>query len=582
MSLRTLSTWTLGLVWLGIAAPARGQTTYTWSGTTGGAWLTPGNWSGGVAGTYPGVSAAPGAGAATNLALFNNATANVGIDMGLAGGLLSVGAINFQSTTPLTIGNSSAATPGTLQLNGATISGMPNTLVFIGNTGVGFLTGAATTLLTIANTAAGGASTMPLQLGTTNGVVNVYGDNTLTHSLVIGSTNITEATAGSGFTVQGGGNITLAGTTANTFTGNVTVANGRLTVTNATGLRATAGTTTVQNGGTLYLNAAMTTNENISIAGNGFTELNQPVAALRLGNFAINLNGTLTLTADSRLVLEGNTTTVNGVIQETGGARALEKAGAGTLALTAANTYTGATTVSLGTFNLTGANGAIASQAITVANAANITLTNATGANNGNRVPDAATVNLNNGTFNSTHNNTDAINFSETAGALTATGFLNTVNASQAATGQTSTLTFASLARSGTGGLNFVGTNLGVDATNKVALTTAPTLDPGGLIGGWALYNATATGADFATYSAANGVAVATSNTDTTGATWGTTSNLKFTSGTITVPLSGQVNSLNLSQTAAVTVNGNGNTARIGSGASSLPGRSPRRSPTAI
>jgi autotransporter-associated beta strand protein len=402
-----------------------------------------------VAGTYAGTSTAPGGGAATDIALFNNATANVGIDMGLTGGALSVGAINFLSPTALTIGNSSAATPGTLQLNGAIVGGVPNTLVFIGDTGVGFGTGAATALVTIANTAAGGASTMPLQLGTTNGVFNVYGDSTLTHSLVISSTNITEAAPGSGFTVQGGGNVTLAGTTANTFTGPVTVANGRLQVTNPTGLRATAGTTSVQNGGTLYLNAAMTTSENISIAGNGFTELNQPVAALRLGNFAINLNGTLTLTGDSRLVLEGNTTTVNGVIQETGGARALEKAGAGTLALTAANAYTGATTVSLGTFNLTGASGALASQTVNVANAANITLTNATGANNANRLPDAGAVNLNNGKFNFTHNNTDTINSSETAGALTATGFLNTVNASQAAAGQTSTLTFASLARSG-------------------------------------------------------------------------------------------------------------------------------------
>ena len=43
----------------------------------------------------------------------------------------------------------------------------------------------------------------------------------------------------------------------------------------------------MQNGGTLYLNAAMTTSENISIAGNGFAELNQPVAALRIGNFAV-------------------------------------------------------------------------------------------------------------------------------------------------------------------------------------------------------------------------------------------------------------------------------------------------------
>src|SRR5438094_9322906 len=169
MSRRTLPIWPVALILFATAAPVFAQTTSTWSGTTGGAWLTPGNWTGGVAGTYAGVSAAPGAGAATNIALFNNATANVGIDMGTAGGLLSLGAVNFQSPTALTIGNSSAATPGTLQLNGATVGGVPNTLVSISNTGIGFGTGAATTLLTIANTAAGGTSTMSLQLGNTNG-----------------------------------------------------------------------------------------------------------------------------------------------------------------------------------------------------------------------------------------------------------------------------------------------------------------------------------------------------------------------------------------------------------------------------
>jgi autotransporter-associated beta strand protein len=545
-----LPAWLAALAVAVTAAPAFAQT-YTWIGADGGAWLTPANWTGGSAGKYPGTSAAAGSGTATDIALFNNATANVGIDMGAAGGTLTLGAINFQSGTALTIGNSSAGTPGALQLNGATVNGVSGTLIAVGNTGAD---------LTVANTAAGGASTMSLQLGTANGVFNVYGDATTTRNLTI-NTNVTEAAAGSGFTVRGGGNVTLGGTTANTFTGTVTVANGRLTVTNTTGLRGTAGTTVVQNGGTLYLNAAMTTNETISIAGNGFTEPSLPVAALRLGNFAITLGGNATLTGDSRVLVEGNTTTVNGVVQESGGARALEISGGGTLALTAANTYTGATNVTLGTLNLTGANGALASPAVNVSNGATFTLTNAAGANNANRIPDAAPVTLNNGTFNFSHNNTDAVNFAETVGPLNASTYLNTVSASQAAAGQTSTLTFASLNRAASGGVNFTGTGLGGDATNQVRFTTAPSLDAGGMIGAWALYG----GTDFATYGA-NGVAAATANTDTTGATWTTASNLKFTTGTITIPGSGQVNSVNLAQTAAVTVDLAGNTGRLGSG----------------
>ena len=38
---------------------AAAQATYTWAGTSAGAWLAAGNWAGGPAGTYPGASAAP-------------------------------------------------------------------------------------------------------------------------------------------------------------------------------------------------------------------------------------------------------------------------------------------------------------------------------------------------------------------------------------------------------------------------------------------------------------------------------------------------------------------------------------------
>src|SRR4051812_26426761 len=269
-----------------VVAPMTAQTTYTWKGTTGGAWLTPANWTSAATGTSPGTSAAPGAGTAADVALFNNATANVGIDFGLAGGTLSLGAVNFQSATGLAIGNSSTATAGALRLNGANVNAVANTLVAVGNTGAD---------LTLSNAGvAGGSQAMALQLGITNGVFNVFGDATTTRSLVI-NTNVTEAAAGSGFTVRGGGNVTLGPVaptaTANTFTGQVTIASGRLTVTNTLGLRSGAGTTVVQSNGTLYLNAAMTMNDNITIGGTGFTELSSPVAALRLGNFAITLGG---------------------------------------------------------------------------------------------------------------------------------------------------------------------------------------------------------------------------------------------------------------------------------------------------
>lgn len=51
----------------------------------------------------------------------------------------------------------------------------------------------------------------------------------------------------------------------------------------------------------------------------------------------------------------GNTGTISGIISETGGARNLSKVGAGTIILTGVNTYTGTTTVTLGTLTIGGA-----------------------------------------------------------------------------------------------------------------------------------------------------------------------------------------------------------------------------------
>ena len=65
--------------------------------------------------------------------------------------------------------------------------------------------------------------------------------------------------------------------------------------------------------------------------------------------------------------LAGVTAEQSGVISEVGGARPLEKIGDGTLFLSAANTYTGTTTVSSGALALTGA-GSLASTDVDISN----------------------------------------------------------------------------------------------------------------------------------------------------------------------------------------------------------------------
>jgi autotransporter-associated beta strand protein len=123
--------------------------------------------------------------------------------------------------------------------------------------------------------------------------------------------------------------LTLTGT--NTYTGGTTVAGGTLSL----GSNSAAGT------------GSITTTGSVVDYANGITVANAIV---------INSNTTQLQT------LAGVSATQSGVISETGGARPLEKIGTGKLILTAANTYTGGTTISAGTLQIGagGATGAIA------------------------------------------------------------------------------------------------------------------------------------------------------------------------------------------------------------------------------
>ncbi len=204
------------------------QSTYTWNGTTGGAWYSTGNWTGGTANTYPGTSTATGGGTTTDVAVFNNATTSVGIDAG-AGPTLNLGAISLLGSTSLTLGNSSTTAGAnlTILLNGAYagntggVAGAaldPNTLLFVNGAN-----------LTIANAVGTGTQSTTVQLGINNGIFNVASGRTLT----IGAT-ISDGGNNFGFSFLGGGSLVLSGT--NTFSGGVTVAAGTLSIANGSNL----------------------------------------------------------------------------------------------------------------------------------------------------------------------------------------------------------------------------------------------------------------------------------------------------------------------------------------------------------
>jgi autotransporter-associated beta strand protein len=127
---------------------------------------------------------------------------------------------------------------------------------------------------------------------------------------------------GGGLAKAGGGTLTLSG--INTYSGGTTVNQGTIAVSADTGLGAPNGPLTF-NGGTLQFDSSFDLSPlraiTLNAANNGFA-----------GGGTFDTNG--------------NTSTISQGIQGAGG---LTKAGAGTLTLSGPNTYTGATTVALGT-----------------------------------------------------------------------------------------------------------------------------------------------------------------------------------------------------------------------------------------
>lgn len=253
---------------------------------------------------------------------------------------------------------------------------------------------------------------------------------------------------------------------------------------------------------------------------------------------------------------------LSGVLSGSGG---LEKSDVGTLELTAANTYTGGTSVKEGILSLSGVNGSIKGD-VTVAAGATLLLNNSAAANNANRLDNLARVTLGGAIVNFSHSGGSA-SYAESIGELALAKGGNVITTSQAASGQTSALTFASLSRAAGATLNFSAATLGT--RNNVYFTAAPTLDDG-IIGAWATVGTTY---EFATYGANGVVAYSGYNTNLAEAGWASSNNVKLnTAAGMTTTLTGgrTINSLVMngatSGSTGNKLNLGGNELRIGSG----------------
>ncbi|OYV04376.1 MAG: hypothetical protein CFE26_17225, partial [Verrucomicrobiales bacterium VVV1] len=261
-----------------------------------------------------------------------------------SGAALNVNGVTMTNAEPLTInGTGLAAAPAgalTCASGTATWAG-PITL------GSSTTIGGGAGNLTVASTIDIGANTLTL---------NQVGVNTLTNGVISGTGNV--IVTGSGAS----GAASLSG--ANTFTGGVSLNSGSFAVgSSSTGTAGNptngpfgAGTTPILFNGSQVrcgTGGPFSVGNVVTLAADTtfFT-----VASEKTLTFTgpTTLTGNRTLTSTVGNTVAGTSVVFNGVISDGGSGYSLSKAGTGNLTLGAANTYTGGTTVSEGTLNLTG------------------------------------------------------------------------------------------------------------------------------------------------------------------------------------------------------------------------------------
>ncbi|MFC5453241.1 autotransporter-associated beta strand repeat-containing protein [Prosthecobacter fluviatilis] len=315
---------------------------------------------------------------ATNLVLNGGALQYTGEDVstdrlfsvGTDGGTLEAsgtGAVNLTNTGSMGFNGQSGTRA--LTLTGTNTEGNTIAAVIGDNGGATTLTksGTGTWVLTGANIYTGSTviSAGELQVGA-GGATGALGTGAVTNNsrLVINrldALTIANAISGSGdFTQAGAGSTTLTG--GNSYTGSTTINAGVLSVavladggtSSNIGASSNAAANLVINGGRLqYTGEAASTDRLFSVGING--------GVLEAsGSGAVNFTNTGSVDFNSQsggrtLTLTGTNTGDNilaAVIGDHGGATALTKSGAGTWVLTAANSYTGATTIGEGTLQI--------------------------------------------------------------------------------------------------------------------------------------------------------------------------------------------------------------------------------------
>jgi autotransporter-associated beta strand protein len=220
-------------------------------------------------------------------------------------------------------------------------------------------------------------------------------------------------------------------------------------------------------------------------AGSGPLVFTAPTASSTSGNKTLTVRNFSAATAEC-----------SGPIRNDAGMVSLAKEGDGTWYLSAANTYTGSTSVAGGTLALTGSEGAIANGRILTLSGGTLSLDNTAAANNTDRLGDTLPIVMNGGTL-AFANDGGAADFSETVGTVTVAQVTARITVGQAGEAQTSTLTLSGLSRT-SGSLDFRGEGLGESDRCRLFITG----QGDGAVGLWATVN----GTNYAAYSSTLGV----------------------------------------------------------------------------
>ncbi len=196
----------------------------------------------------------------------------------------------------------------------------------------------------------------------TNGFpgVSLNGPATFTHDACASGSNSSTTSI----------NGALTGTGPLTLVNNLGDDNLRLTVASTyTGSTMVNGTGRVR----FDVNGAVATGSALTVNGSALFQASSTIGSLA-GGGNVFMNGSNALTAGG----DNTSTTFSGMYQNSGGAAALTKTGTGTLTLSGANTYTGATTVNAGALRVNGSTAA--GSAVTVANGGTLGGTGTVGA----------------------------------------------------------------------------------------------------------------------------------------------------------------------------------------------------------